>query len=186
MVQKIDFAKYAIIYHFGGVYIDMDMECIKDITDLIDEDDELIFSYMDNMFNPLSCGVFLSSPKNKFWKDLIDDIEKNKKGKWHYINEAQLIVNTTGCGRLRKNVKEYTGKIKILDHKYLEPCSTKFVCDSTPDMRLKDNLGNHWLGTPTTVLIYMYSYKYYFIFIILLLILIVYLIYKKKTNVILY
>ena len=37
MVQKIDLAKYIIIYHYGGVYIDMDMDCVKDLTKLINK-----------------------------------------------------------------------------------------------------------------------------------------------------
>ncbi len=34
MIQKIDFAKYCIIYTYGGVYVDMDSECLKSIDGL--------------------------------------------------------------------------------------------------------------------------------------------------------
>jgi mannosyltransferase OCH1-like enzyme len=69
MVQKIDFAKILIIYHFGGAYIDMDMVCLKNIDDLIKPNDTLIFSNMENNLY-LSCGIFLSSAKNIFLVDL--------------------------------------------------------------------------------------------------------------------
>ena len=32
MIQKIDFAKYAILYTYGGIYMDMDVECFKSLN----------------------------------------------------------------------------------------------------------------------------------------------------------
>mgnify|MGYP001017549600 FL=1 len=35
MIQKIDFAKYVILYYIGGIYIDMDMKCLKSLNILL-------------------------------------------------------------------------------------------------------------------------------------------------------
>ena len=35
MIMKIDFMKYIILYHYGGIYADMDTVCLKDIDPLI-------------------------------------------------------------------------------------------------------------------------------------------------------
>ena len=51
-----------IMYHYGGVYVDMDMECIKNIRELIKPDDMIIVSDMDNGLI-YSNGIFFSSPK---------------------------------------------------------------------------------------------------------------------------
>lgn len=45
MIQKIDTAKWFILHHQGGVYIDMDIESIKDITPLLDR--SIVFAQMD-------------------------------------------------------------------------------------------------------------------------------------------
>jgi len=36
MIQKIDFAKYVILYSYGGVYIDMDVFAVKKLTDFME------------------------------------------------------------------------------------------------------------------------------------------------------
>ena len=62
--MKIDLARYIILYHYGGVYIDMDMEWIKDFSFLIDNDDELIIN--KTKFKFYNNGVIFSKPKCKF------------------------------------------------------------------------------------------------------------------------
>lgn len=38
MIQKIDAAKYFILHSFGGVYVDLDIECIRDIEHELKEE----------------------------------------------------------------------------------------------------------------------------------------------------
>ena len=77
MVQKIDLAKYIIIYHYGGVYIDMDMDCVKDLTKLINPKNLIIYEglhpfYLSKQRNIYDLKVFLSpqSELAKKWKVL--------------------------------------------------------------------------------------------------------------------
>ena len=34
MIQKIDFAKYALLHRYGGIYLDMDVRCLRSIDSL--------------------------------------------------------------------------------------------------------------------------------------------------------
>ncbi len=43
MIQKIDFAKYLILYVYGGVYIDMDSFAIKQLNEFLDINSDLTF-----------------------------------------------------------------------------------------------------------------------------------------------
>lgn len=48
MIQKIDFAKYVILYMFGGVYIDMDVFAVRDLSfmsDLLSKKDFIVFQH---------------------------------------------------------------------------------------------------------------------------------------------
>src|SRR5689334_8547145 len=46
--QKVDFARYVILYELGGMYIDIDAECIKPLEELLVQYDtyDLILSRM--------------------------------------------------------------------------------------------------------------------------------------------
>ena len=35
LVQKVDLARYIILNHYGGCYVDMDVECLKPIDNLL-------------------------------------------------------------------------------------------------------------------------------------------------------
>ena len=34
LIQKVDMAKYFIVYTYGGIYVDMDMKCLKSLDDI--------------------------------------------------------------------------------------------------------------------------------------------------------
>lgn len=37
-IQRVDALKYFLLYHFGGIYMDMDIECLKPFSDYFDRD----------------------------------------------------------------------------------------------------------------------------------------------------
>ena len=177
-IQKIDFAKYVIMYHYGGVYIDMDMECLKDIYKLIDKDDELIVSKM-SISLMYSNGIFFSIPKNKFWKDLINKID-TKTYWWRKILPSMNISLSVGNLFFTKFFDNYKGKKKLLDYKYLEGCETKYNCEYENDMYLKDNLANHWLSWYESLAIRIYSIRKMIFYLVIILLLI--LLFKKNQQ----
>ena len=66
MIQKIDLAKYIILYIYGGIYIDMDIKCIKPIEDDFIKDHDIILSEMTyNIFHSL---LFIPVGHNCFEK----------------------------------------------------------------------------------------------------------------------
>ena len=44
MIQKIDIIKYVILYYFGGIYVDIDIMCIKPLDELLTSDNDIILS----------------------------------------------------------------------------------------------------------------------------------------------
>ncbi len=172
MIQKIDLAKYVILYHHGGVYIDMDMDWVKDFYDIIMSNDQIIISKLKQIpfYNN---GIILSNERNKFWIDYINYLSENKKRKWYYT-KFLYVQYTTGpiafTVFINKYKKENNG-IRILDPKYFEPCISKYKCEITDDTRLKNNFGNSWMPPFEKGIIFLYTYINYVILIIFIIIL---------------
>ena len=112
LIQKIDFAKIIIIHHFGGVYLDCDIEPIKPLNSLISKlpNDTIIVSeaaklnYIENkilekIFDiddtvKINNGVLISDDNNKLWLKLVDEMFKRIENKKMGISSQYLTTNT--------------------------------------------------------------------------------------------
>jgi mannosyltransferase OCH1-like enzyme len=139
MIQKIDVAKCLILYIWGGVYVDMDIEAIKPLNELYEKDKIVVgeqgVNYIENLFlqlflklsRPLlNNGIIFSPPKHPFWEFyipfLIDTINIKPYILEKMINELYVIV-TSGPANLTAGITYYPNQeeIKIIEPKYLEP-----------------------------------------------------------------
>ena len=93
-IEKIDFWRYAIIYHYGGIYADIDMEQKKDISwlfnlntlffsgecinHLIVDDDYQPKNNPNNIILP-SCAFFGAPKNNLIIKEIMDYCIQNYK-----------------------------------------------------------------------------------------------------------
>ncbi len=179
LVQKLDIARYIILYHYGGCYMDMDMKIIKDFTDLLDEDDEIVVSKTQHKF--INNGILFSNINNKFWLDFLEDI-KPKINKFTFsklisVNYSTGPINFTNF--VNNKTKEM--KIKILPYKYLEPCESKYSQKITDDAHVINYFGNSWVDPYFNLLLFIYlNFKIIIIVIILIIIIIKTKLYKKN------
>lgn len=67
-----DYARLVILYEHGGIYLDTDMELIRDLSPLIETD--LLLGKESEDF--VSCGMIGSSPHHPFIKTFIDEYHK--------------------------------------------------------------------------------------------------------------
>jgi inositol phosphorylceramide mannosyltransferase catalytic subunit len=65
-VYRADIARYIIIYHYGGLYVDLDFECLKNMDKLL-EDNKCFFAYepSEHFINgkPKICNALFASTK---------------------------------------------------------------------------------------------------------------------------
>lgn len=142
MIQKIDLAKYIILYKYGGIYIDMDSKSLKRINDSLFEHYDLIVSKLPDkmifkfllMFGGISIfketinnGAIIATPENKAILDTIYEAKKNKDSIYKNINKTLYVYITTGPICLTNAIYNHKKqnefhKIKIIDKTYFEGC----------------------------------------------------------------
>lgn len=157
MHQKIDFAKYVILYYYGGIYIDGDAICQKPLTPLLEENInyDLIVSKLNcNMVeNYIHCnhsycvnnGIIYAIPGNTVMKILIDDIVKNHSCNQH-DSKMSCIEKTTGPTRLTTIIYNHLNdRVKILEPEYLEPCILN-VCRVTENTYIIHKHNGSWFS----------------------------------------
>lgn len=79
-IQRADFIRYLVVYHFGGIYADIDYECLRPFDDLV-EKASFIIGYEpegNKSFHsswPFLCNaLFISESKHPFLKDILESI----------------------------------------------------------------------------------------------------------------
>jgi len=67
--HKADIWRYAALYYYGGVYLDIETELIRPIDEIFDQDSTL---YSQRFSSWISQGIIATPPRNPFFLDLLD------------------------------------------------------------------------------------------------------------------
>jgi len=132
--QKTDFARYAILYIHGGIYLDMDTLCRKNLSPFLG----LTFfttiagDGFYEIYKRYHNAIIGTVPKHPLFKIIL----KNIFDRLVYLNN---VTYSTGTRLFYDSVKEYRQTYKdditIVDPKYLHPCGIfnnelcPFTCD---------------------------------------------------------
>jgi len=130
-IQKVDFCRYVILYHFGGFYFDLDINALEPLDELLNHEcvfpiDEFIHKDMcsakrfTNFCNNkieflLGQYGFGCCPKNKFIKLLVDGIHQNVDNyiKSYVANSEEYVYSTTGPDFVTNLYTNYPDKKSI-------------------------------------------------------------------------
>ncbi len=121
--SKIDLSIYLLIYHFGGIYLDFDIQLFKSFKDL--NFNKVIFplQYTNSQnlvlqpqgYQILLGKYFFYSPKNHpFIKQIIDNISTGKLNLSENFNYNRYIFYTTGPVLITQTYIDYQNKNEIL------------------------------------------------------------------------
>lgn len=105
-----DIARLHILYNHGGIYLDTDIEIIKDLSPLLDTD--LFMGFEDNKH--INAAIIASTPHNIFIKDSLDAVTSSLKT--DTIPIPQIITKV--YNKLRSS---YTFDHKVYDKEYFYP-----------------------------------------------------------------
>ena len=149
-VQKADIARLAILHHYGGIYYDLDILCLKELNTLIDYNSNNIFLSMEpaeqtkKLFNSdnILCNAFIAAPPNHpLLKEALNNIKALhlKHGDFIYnpfnVFGADLLSQTMTNDELYRSCKFINRKLifPINDPKFTDlPTSqieAKMLCN---------------------------------------------------------
>lgn len=127
-IYRADVARYFYMYHYGGVYTDMDNECLAPFEHLL-ENHTLVFAITDNITkktpleeNYVQNSFMYSRPRQTFWLELI----KNIQHRYYFYDTPDRV---TGPEHLCKVIYLYrimcphNHGVKIYDAWYFNPFS---------------------------------------------------------------
>lgn len=124
MIQKIDIYKYAVLWQYGGIYLDLDISIHRPFDDNFFSmmvDVEVVFSKMRIYsllpFWVINNGIIIANTKNSnVFLDIISIIPWEKAA---FKNKDWAILETTGPFQLSRTLKA-NKRTLILDEEYLE------------------------------------------------------------------
>jgi len=147
-VQRWDSIRYLILYHFGGLYVDMDYECIEPIDSLLDDSTccmglEPSEHAIENRKNIILGNALMASvPRHPYFDTIIKTIKQGEMRR--FPNKALQVMETTGPFMLTRMYENYPNKdeITLLPAELIAPlCITEiqdFLQDKiTEEMELK-------------------------------------------------
>jgi len=122
--QRVDYARYSLLFIHGGAAVDTDALAIKgfDSTPYLNTSDLIVSEKPHH--KSMNNATILASKNNPILKYLIDNIDTTPC-KSHESNYA-CIQRTTGPSAFNKILKPFKGQITVLPKVYLEPCSSFF------------------------------------------------------------
>lgn len=198
LIQKVDMAKYLILNYYGGIYVDLDMKCIKPLSRLIKVDKPIILSqlYIDgcderSLFCPrtfvsslgkFANGIFVNNaflgsvPGHIFWLDIIETI--SDRFYLDYKLKEYFVSYTTGPAMInsviRKNWSKYKDIIKIIPYYYFEPCSKNGLCNTTKSFAVHKYSGSWGSGLLQLLKFLHYNQEKVALIILIILTMIIY------------
>ena len=156
--QKSDIARYEILYHYGGIYVDSDFFSIKNIEKLLENID--FFSGFESK-DFIAIGLMGFNKNNEYLKKIILNIELN-----YYIYNSKNIPNQTGpvyfTNFYNHYVKDFQ-KYKFFDPNYFYNYSFQNKENKDPIVFNKDTFCYHNWGYSWDLNKYHNKYIFYYL-----------------------
>lgn len=118
--QKADLARYLIIYKYGGIYLDMDTWCIKNLKDFLKY--KFFCTDVGKYIKHNNNNIFGAVPNHVLLKNILKELYKRKKCSYNILYSTGPYLFTFCINKYKKNNNDIT----LISQKYLYPCSTLF------------------------------------------------------------
>lgn len=174
-VQRTDVLRYFLLYHYGGVYSDIDLEPVKSITPLLEKyKNKNSILYRSSNSGMITNDFMVSKPRNIFWKKVWYSIITNHS--YSSVSKHLEIMWTTGPLLLDSVYDDFILKdiyVYVVNSKYINNCdiSKQKPCVNK-DAYLRRYEGNSWHGIDSIILNWIYMYRYVILIVILSIIII--------------
>lgn len=144
-IQRVDAFRYLVIYKYGGIYIDMDIECKTNLDSLLHYD--IVFAKSLNIGQSYTNSFFMSKKEHPFFKYCINNLENNKNS-YKYFGKHLHVMNSTGPLFLTKMINNYsynlTNSYILTKEQFGGDCSVCNENDCIGGIFFKHINGNSW------------------------------------------
>ena len=115
-IKKADFCRFLYLHRFGGLYVDMDYICLKEMTPLLYGASIVIGRLSPENYRYQLPNAFMASePENEFWLTLATDAMNAPQHEWGVEYHA-------GPFRLEWGIHKYRPEgLRILDQHFVYP-----------------------------------------------------------------
>ena len=134
-IQKVDFIRYLILYHCGGIYIDCDICPIGDVFELFEMD--IFFVRWNNDKKQLPYNAVIGAKQNndifiKIFNEIIKSVKQKNKIQIYETWKGRYVFQTTGHHMLQRVLKHYPDINKLDILKIHQKGGIEIVSDVCP------------------------------------------------------
>jgi len=120
-IQKCDAIRPFILHHYGGIYLDMDITCIKNIYEYFKKPGVYI---LESAHLGLTNSFMASIKNHPFWYIIMLQLVKNNQKKWYYFSNHWYIMKSTGPYLITNSFKKYKkNDIYKISKNNFNPCN---------------------------------------------------------------
>ena len=168
-IQKCDAIRYFILYHYGGLYADLDLIPLRPIDNLMEYDMLIVESGIGGGYTNSFLGV---KPGHEFFKLATEGLQSTVNKFW-FLGKHMNVMFSTGPAFLTNIKKEYKG------NDIFTICSRVYHGDCTPCSDTTDGCngflfghtdGKSWNKWDTKLLNHLYCNRKEYIILILLIV----------------
>jgi mannosyltransferase OCH1-like enzyme len=182
-VQRADAIRYFILYEYGGIYADIDLEPAKPLDIMLEKyGHKNSILYRSPNSDMITNDFMMSKPKNIFWKKVIYNLIS--KHNFNSISRHLTIMYSTGPLFLDDIYENYSKKrelIYIINTKYVNNCDVTITKPAkNKEAFLIRHDGRAWHSFDSIIIDFFIVNSKYILTVIIILILI--LLFKKKSK----
>ena len=137
---KSDIARWEIVYRFGGIYADMDAECLQSFDELLSYDFFTALQPLDTYFLQLGAALFGAVPGHPILRHCIETIAND----WH----LQGVPKKTGPVHFTKSFYAVAGKNGMRDIAlpayYFYPLGSQETTEKRQEWIVQGAYAVHW------------------------------------------
>jgi mannosyltransferase OCH1-like enzyme len=138
-IQRVDAVRYLVLYQFGGIYADLDFECLRNIEPLLSgvscffakEPSEHCRKFKKEI---IVCNAFMGcTPKHGFMEAVYEELQSDENSKEfrHLLRNRRqrntYVLETTGPLMLTRVYERFAGKnaVSTIDDKLVYPLTLR-------------------------------------------------------------
>lgn len=136
-----DYIRFKVLYEQGGIYMDTDMQILKDIKPILSKN-EVFFGYEDDN-TYISCGIIGGKKGHRLFKEILDFYESDILDV-DFFTIPKIVTHIIEKNYTKLDKNNYSNGIYIYDKEYFYPFSFKEEFEYSC---IKENTyGIHWWG----------------------------------------